>query len=69
MYSVVSHDMTNWAVYIAIIFTNVKKDKSVLMHHHSYIVQRCSAECSDLQEVIITHTCKTSVLVLELNLI
>jgi hypothetical protein len=53
-------------VYTKIISTNVNKDKSILMYRHSFIMQRCSAICFDLQDVINRRTYKNSVLVLEL---
>jgi hypothetical protein len=56
MYPVVCHDITNRTVYTKIIYTNVNKDKSMLMYHHSFVVLRCSATCFDLQEFIIRST-------------
>jgi hypothetical protein len=53
MHPVVRHDITNGAIYTAITSVNINKDKSVLMDLHSFIVQRCSATCFDLQEVVI----------------
>jgi hypothetical protein len=44
----------------------VNKDKSILLHYYSFIVQRCSATCFDLQDIIIRRTYKNSVIVLEL---
>jgi hypothetical protein len=67
MHPVVCHAIANGAVYITIISTNVNKDNSILMYHHLFIVQRYSARCFDLQEVIIRRTYKNSVLVLKLN--
>jgi hypothetical protein len=62
----VCHGITNGTVYTTILYTNVNKDKSILMYRHSFIVQRCSTTCFDLQELIIRRTYKKSVLVLEL---
>jgi hypothetical protein len=58
-------DIRNGAIYTAVISTIANKDNSVLMYHHSLIVQRCSATCFDLQEVILRSTYKNSVLFLE----
>jgi hypothetical protein len=65
MHPVVCHDITNGAVYTTISM-NVNKDRSILIHHHSLIVQRCSATCFDLQKIIIRRTYKNSAFVLEL---
>jgi hypothetical protein len=59
----------NGAVYTTIISTNVNKNKSILMYHHPFIVQRISATCFDLQKVIIRSTYNNSVLVLNYVLI
>jgi hypothetical protein len=56
MLRVVCRDITNGAVYIIIISTNVNNNRSVLMYHHSFIVQRFSGTCFDLQLVIIRRT-------------
>jgi hypothetical protein len=57
MHRVVCHDITSGAVY-TVTSTSVNKDKSILIYHRSFIVQRCSttSTCFDLQEVIIRHT-------------
>jgi hypothetical protein len=68
MHPVVYHDIANGAVYTTILYTNVNKDKSILMYQHSFILQRCSTTCFDLQEVVIRCTNKNSVLVLKLYL-
>jgi hypothetical protein len=66
MHPIVCQDNKNGADYLTIISVNVNKDKFILIYHHSFIVQSCSATCFDLQEVIIRCTYKNSVLVLEL---
>jgi hypothetical protein len=66
MHAVVCRDITNGAVYITIISTNVNKDKSMLIYRHAFTVKRCSATCFDFKEVITRRTYKNSVLVLEL---
>jgi hypothetical protein len=63
---VVCYDIKNGAISTTVICMSVNKDKFILVYHHLFIVQRCSATCFDLQEVIIRHTYKNSVLVLEL---
>jgi hypothetical protein len=65
MHAVVCCNITNGAI-CTIISTNVTKHKLILMQHHLFLVQRCLATCSVLQGVIIRHTNKNSVLVLEL---
>jgi hypothetical protein len=57
MHPVVCLDIANGAVYTTV-STNVHKDKSILMYHRSFSVQRCSATCFDLHEVIIRITYK-----------
>jgi hypothetical protein len=48
-----------------IVPANVNKDKSILMYHHSFIVQRDSTTYLDFQEFIFRRTYKNSVLILE----
>jgi hypothetical protein len=61
------HDIANGAVYTTVMSTNVNKDKSILMYHHSFILQWSSATCFDLREVIIRRTGEEfSIVVLEL---
>jgi hypothetical protein len=40
MYPVVCHGITNGTVYTTLLYTNVNKDKSILMHYHLFIVPR-----------------------------
>jgi hypothetical protein len=43
-----------------------KQNKSILIYHLSFTVQRCSATCFDIQEFIIRRIYKNSILILEL---
>jgi hypothetical protein len=47
--------VTNGTIYTTI-STNVNEDKTILIYHLSFTVQRSSATCFGLQEVIIRHT-------------
>jgi hypothetical protein len=58
-------NIANGAVYTTIISTNVNEDKSILIYHHPFILQKCSATCFELQDII-RRTYKNSVLVLQL---
>jgi transcription initiation factor IIE alpha subunit len=46
MHPVVCHHIANGAVYTTTIYMDVNKVKSILMYHHSLIVQSCSAKHS-----------------------
>jgi hypothetical protein len=66
MHPVVCQDIANRAVYTIKTSNNVNKENSILIYHHSFIMQRCSSTCFDLQEDIIRCNDKNSVLVFQL---